>query len=79
MNAIQEFRERHGLSQRALADMVGRSQGAIGHWELGRWRPDAESCIRLEVASRGEILAADLRPDLFPRGAKVWQDDEAAA
>lgn len=35
-NRLVALRERHELSQEQLAEMIGVTRGAIGHWETGR-------------------------------------------
>lgn len=40
MGIIIEFRRKHQLSQRNLAQMLGTSQGRISHYETGRRTPN---------------------------------------
>lgn len=68
-----ETPERHAQ----LAKDVGTSQGWL--WQIATgWRgkrASAEMAVKIEVASKGEISRAELRPDLFGQPA----NDEAAA
>ena len=42
---IKEIREKKGLSQDKLADMLDTSQGTISSWETGRCLPHTYSLI----------------------------------
>lgn len=44
-NHFQHLRKRHGISQRALAELMGFEQGFISTMELGRKGPPNESFI----------------------------------
>ena len=44
---IKELRQKNGLSQMRLAQLVGVHQTAISQWEKGRTAPDRNSLIRL--------------------------------
>lgn len=39
MNKIAKARKDKGLTQRALSEAVGLTQGAVAHWESGRRHP----------------------------------------
>ena len=39
---IRDARLRKGLSQKALAALIGRSKNVISNWENGRNKPDAD-------------------------------------
>lgn len=40
MTAIQFYRDKIGMTQQALADILGVSQGAVSNWENGDRKPD---------------------------------------
>ena len=44
---LKELRAAKGLSQAALADILGRTQQAIGKWEVGRSEPDGATLLKL--------------------------------
>ena len=44
---IRSYRERHGLSQVQLADVIGVSQRTVSRWERGEGRPGPELQRRL--------------------------------
>lgn len=44
---LKELRNRKGLSQSALADILGRTQQAIGKWEVGKAEPDGATLSKL--------------------------------
>jgi transcriptional regulator with XRE-family HTH domain len=58
---IREARERHGVSQRALARRAGTSQAAISRVEAGLESPTVERVQRLLLVL-GEQLALDTAP-----------------
>ena len=57
---IKSAREAKNFSQTQLAAMVGVTQGAVGHWEVGRSTPRDEMRMRLSI-----VLGVD-HADLFP-------------
>lgn len=40
MTAIQDYREKSGMTQQKLADALGVTQGAVANWENGIRKPD---------------------------------------
>ena len=44
---IREAREERGLSQYALADLVGVRNTAVSTWELGKVNPSPENMVTL--------------------------------
>ncbi len=61
VNKIRALRRAAGLSQAALADLVGLSQPNISAYESGVRQPSAETLARIEVACRlrpSAVLAA---------------------
>jgi transcriptional regulator with XRE-family HTH domain len=52
---------RNGMSQRQLADKVGRSQPSVRDWLIGKTLPDHESIRRIVAAF----------PDLYPYAVDV--------
>lgn len=65
MSNLRKIREAVKVSQTALADKVGCTQGAIGHYESGRRQPDLKMCRQLVDAlnSFGAEVQLD---DVFP-------------
>ena len=47
---IKEARKKAGLSQKALADMLGISQQNIAQWESGKRNPKIDSLLKIAVA-----------------------------
>ena len=45
--AIKNLRERHGLSQINLANILNVTQGAVSQWESGQSKPRADVLIKL--------------------------------
>lgn len=49
MNRIHETRERFGLSQHQLADLLGVAQPTISRWETGIHMPTKRDLLALEA------------------------------
>ncbi|QJU39036.1 helix-turn-helix transcriptional regulator [Serratia marcescens] len=73
MNNLREVREAASVSQTALAEMVGCSQGAIGHYEAGRRTPSLMMCRELVKALNtfGANVQVD---DLFPPNSELTKE-----
>lgn len=65
MTNLREIRESVNVSQTALAEMVGCTQGAIGHYESGRRHPDLKTCRTL-VDALNKLGAKVRLDDVFP-------------
>lgn len=65
MSNLRKIRETMKVSQAVLAEKVGCTQGAIGHYESGRRHPDLKMCRQLVDAlnSFGAKVKLD---DVFP-------------
>ena len=50
-------------NQSKLADILGVSDMVVSHWKRRGVPP--ERCVQIEVALKGAVTRADLRPDLF--------------
>ena len=50
MNQIRLFRTQRGLTQEALAEMIGVSRQTVAKWERGDTLPDVASCVRMADA-----------------------------
>lgn len=60
MSTIKTIRERLGLTQTALADELGCTQGNVGHYERGQEVPSKVAKRLIEVArGRGLLLTMD--------------------
>lgn len=57
-NNLRRLRESRGLTQTALAQMVGTQQAQLSHWEKGNYQPMLRNVIRL--ASALGVKVADL-------------------
>lgn len=49
-NNLKEIRKEHGLTQQALADMVGVSRNTISSIETGQFNPTAKLALILCIA-----------------------------
>lgn len=47
MNRIKEFRQKFGMKQQELADVLSVKQTTVSGWEVGRREPDFESLKRM--------------------------------
>lgn len=60
MNTIKSIRDRLGLTQQALADGMGCTQGNVGHYERGQTvPPDAASRLIEFAGSKGLRISFD--------------------
>ncbi len=46
-NRLKGLRNKKGMTQKELADMLGVTDGAIGMWERGRREPDGDKLSQL--------------------------------
>ncbi len=44
---LKNLRKMSGLTQQQLADLMGKSQQVIGHWETGYSQPDISTLLAL--------------------------------
>ena len=65
MSNIKNIRESLRMTQAALAEAVGLTQGAIAHYENERRKPGLDECRRI-VAALNESGAAVTLDDVFP-------------
>lgn len=65
MNNLRTIRKRLGMTQEELAQEVGLTKGAIGHYENGRREPSVTQCRGLLAVfnKHGESMGID---DIFP-------------
>ena len=64
---IERLRKQHGLSQTALADKIGLTQGLVSAYERGRLRPHPEMTVRFALAlevSTDELLGLKSTPKI---------------
>jgi len=52
-------------TQQEFADKIGVSRQMVSHWVKGTNRITAERAVQIEAATGGQVLASDLRPDLW--------------
>ena len=50
-------------SQRALAEAIGVTPGAVSQWAIGLHAVPVERAVQIERATRGTVTRRDLRPD----------------
>lgn len=46
---LKEIRTKRNMSQKALAEAIGVTQGAVSAWEVGFWTPTIENLKQLAV------------------------------
>lgn len=63
MHVIDKAAEIVG-SQRALADLLGVTKGAVNQWKDVDRKVPAEHCPLIERATAGVVRCEDLRPDV---------------
>ena len=77
MNAIKHACEILG-SQKALAELLGVTSGAVSQWAVGR--VPFEHVIKIEQITNGAVRCEDLRPDVdwdYLRGTKLGAGETA--
>lgn len=65
MNALKTTRKNAGITQTQLAERVGLTQAAIGHYETGRRTPGLNECRRIVAALNELGVSCDLA-QVFP-------------
>lgn len=65
MSNIKTIRERLRITQAALAESVGVTQGAIAHYENERRKPGLDECRRI-VAALNQLGAGVTLDEVFP-------------
>ena len=81
MNPIRKACEVVG-SQRALADLMGITPGALSQWASGHRIIPIERCPEVERYTGGAVRCEDLRPDFdwaYLRGTGCPSADKQAA
>lgn len=63
---LKDLRAKKGLSQAALADILGLSQQAIGKWERDKSTPDYETLVK--ISSYFQVPVDDLLETKFTSG-----------
>lgn len=65
---IKRLRKEHGMSQTALAEAIGATQGAVSQWEMGAMEPKSRQITRLAEAlhvSADYLLGRTQIPDIY--------------
>ena len=65
MNLKQYFKNEPYGSKKLFSEKIGITQTYLGLLLRKARRPSAELAKRIEKATKGEVTAATLRPDLF--------------
>lgn len=52
MNLIKQFRKKHKLSQRALAELLGVNIRSVQRWETGERNPSKQTLKMLELLDK---------------------------
>lgn len=70
MSSMKTIREKAGVTQAVLAQMIGLTQSAIAHYESGRRKPPLDECRRIVAAlnTSGADVTLD---DVFPPAAST--------
>lgn len=71
---LKNLREKHGISQKKLADAIDVSQASIGYWEKGERTPSAEAVQRLATyfnISMAELMGVG---NIAERGLKILDE-----
>jgi len=81
MSNIKAIRERLSLTQAALAEGIGCSQGNIGHYEKGQTvPPDMAKRLITYAATRGELVTyEEIYGDAAAEGSALLKSSKEAA
>ena len=62
---IRDARQRRGLSQEKVAELVGVSRQAVAKWESGQSAPSTENLLRLAevLGTTADLLMAPTEPE----------------
>jgi transcriptional regulator with XRE-family HTH domain len=63
MEQLTSYLQRHGLSQREFAVMIGRSEATVSRLAKGSQRPSLDLLLSIAKVTRGEVPA-----DAWERG-----------
>lgn len=78
---LRAFRARASLSQRELAQKLGKVTQYVGNWEQGRWRPSPKAIhqvsqvLGLTLAEEQQLLTLRAQPHTWQRSSphKTYQ------
>ena len=56
---LLEYRTKHNLAQVVIAKLIGRSSGAVGHWETGKRIPRLETAMEVMRVTGGAVTPND--------------------
>jgi DNA-binding XRE family transcriptional regulator len=76
-NTIREYRLKAGLSQKKLAQILGRGRNAISSWERGLTKPDVTLGVRM--AKTLATLVESLYLDFYTTKPKDGDQPNAAS
>ena len=68
----------HAGNQSVLARGIGCTPQLISRWVNGERTITAERAIAVERFTKGEVLAHELRPDVFPEARALTSEAEEA-
>jgi DNA-binding transcriptional regulator YdaS (Cro superfamily) len=62
---IRAYLDKHNLSQKQFADLIGVSQGAVWQWLHGLSKVSPKHFEIIEKRTHGEVTREDIRRDLY--------------
>ena len=71
MLSLKQFRKKHNLSQKALAQILGTTPTAISKNETGKWAINPYGITKIH-----ELYGEEIRPIRLKRPPKVWMKRE---
>ena len=76
-NRIQEYREKHGLSQEMLAEKLGVSRQSVSKWELNQAMPEIDKVVamsKLFEITTDKLLIEPTKLELKIIQPKTYED-----
>ena len=65
MQALQQYLNKTGLTQRQFADLIDCSQSLVSQWLTGKVQMTAEWAIAIERCTRQKVRRQDLLPEIY--------------
>ncbi|OZN24879.1 heme-binding protein [Actinobacillus seminis] len=69
---VRELMDRNGINQNDIADAIGKTQGAVGHWLTGKRKPNFDDVTKILdiVGAKKVLLNQDGTVEDFDNNAK---------
>lgn len=76
---LQNYLQKHGLSQEAFGEKLGVSQGLVSQWLNGETGITNERAKQIAAVTDYEVTPHDLLPGIFPAGFRFPEERKRRA